>query len=87
MPKPKNQGNYCFIREHKTDLYDIIIYTRFAKKICRKCYGRLSINSNICGKCKNSDLRIKKPGYFFSLKYNKNRKVRNKNMTDKRNET
>jgi len=30
------------------------------KKICRKCYARLSIDSKNCRKCSSSNLRIKK---------------------------
>ena len=30
------------------------------KMICRKCFARLHKNANICRKCKNTDLRIKK---------------------------
>ena len=42
------------------ELKKIVTIERAAKKICRKCYGRLPLNSSICRKCKNPDLRIKK---------------------------
>ena len=47
----------------KFRLYKITIYNRIAKKICRNCYCQLPLNSNVCRKCKNSDLRTKKVHY------------------------
>ena len=44
----------------KFRLFKITISNRIAKKICRNCYCKIPLNSNVCRKCKNSDLRKKK---------------------------
>ena len=50
------------LKNEKEKLYEIVVYNRVAKKICRKCYRRLPLNSNICRACKNPDIRVKKSG-------------------------
>ena len=72
----------------KSDLIKIAISYRIAKKICRKCFKRLPLDSNVCRSCKNSDLRVKKyiNKSFINAKcenyiFDKNTKNR---LTDKR---
>ena len=52
-------GEYQFSEE--VTPYDIALYYRSAKKICRKCYARLPLDSDKCRnkKCHNTDLRVK----------------------------
>ena len=46
--------------ENLLNIFKIAIISRRGKKICRNCYCRLPIDSEICRKCHNSDLRFKK---------------------------
>ena len=45
---------------YKRNLANLVMCNRIAKKICRKCFRRLPLNSTVCRKCKNPDLRTKK---------------------------
>lgn len=64
------------------ELTKIAIIYRSAKAICRKCYCRLDLDSKICKKCHNTDLRKKKVllgNYKYSINkqlYRKTKKLK-----------
>ena len=74
---------YDHICEKEPELVQIVISNRMAKKICRKCYRRLPLNSNVCRGCKNPDLRTKKEYNLYNL-YFFDKNTKNK-LVDKRN--
>ena len=67
------------------ELVKIAISNRIAKKICRKCYRRLPLNSKVCRNCKNPDLRINelydRHPYFLFDKNTKNRLIEKRNVS------
>ena len=71
------------LTENKLELKKVILVSRIAQKICRKCYARLPLNATVCRNCKNGDLRKRKDiKYKKALYLDKNSKNR---TIDKRN--
>ena len=66
------------------DLLKLAVLNRSARKICRKCYCRLPLDSKICTKCKNPDIRykhnLKRIYTYHGFTFDKNTKNR---MIDK----
>ena len=63
------------------NLLKLAVLNRSARKICRKCYCRLPLNSTICNKCKNPDIRYKKNmrrlyGVYYGYGFDKDTKNR-----------
>ena len=73
--------------ENLLNAFKIAIISRRGKKICRNCYCRLNINSKICRKCHNSDLRFKNKIYstYVDKKLSNNKAIFfiNKNTRNK----
>ena len=74
---------YDYFCKKKPKLAQIVLSNRIAKKICRKCYKRLPLNSNVCRSCKNPDLRTQK-GHILYYPYAFDKKTKNK-LIEKRN--
>ena len=75
---------YEQICKKEPELVKIVISNRMAKKICRKCYRRLPLNSNVCRACKNPDLRTKKEhnlyNHYLFGKNTKNKLIEKRNI-------
>ena len=71
-----------FVKKSLNQLKQLYLI-EWQKKICRKCYRRLPLNSNVCRACKNPDLRTKKEHELYNH-YLFDKNTKNK-LIDKRN--
>ena len=80
-----NIGINKFTKDEKENLTKLAVLNRTARIICRKCFSRLPLNSKVCRRCKNPDIRFKKDNYshgrdrqVFNFDKNTKQKMTNK---------